>query len=460
MSRRRDAEQPAHGVPALAGRRRGAPVAILLLLAATGLARPTALLAHPGLVVDSFDAADMLSASGTPAGPKTALSSIAAVGSVLGAERDAVLSRTGANAGPVEMDVNTSITGALYYASGSLTTGTLLLTYDGNDNDAATLAPTGLGGIDLTGGGIDTAFHIVATSDLGAPLTLTVFTSALSCSSATLPIPADASFTFASFVLPFAAFASDPGCSGAADFTNVGAITLRLDGSTPAVDLALDLLETIGNSTPTPTLTPTLPPTDTPTLTPTSAPTSTATLAFTPTDTPTRTVTPTPTPSAVVSETPTLTPTHTPSATPTPTITASQTPTLTPSVGPSGTPSPTPTAQLTSTPTPTAPATHTPTHTPTPSPTWTPTLPPTGTPSPTPTLIVETTPVPEGGRSPCQDGLDNDGNGLVDCADPGCKNGPMCAPPVPLLSWPVISLLLIILTVVGIRGLSVASSGR
>jgi len=57
--------------------------------------------------------------------------------------------------------------------------------------------------------------------------------------------------------------------------------------------------------------------------------------------------------------------------------------------------------------------------TPTPEPTPTPTPEPTPTPTPTPTPEPTPTPIPE--PSPqCSDGFDNDEDGLIDSADPGC----------------------------------------
>lgn len=73
-------------------------------------------------------------------------------------------------------------------------------------------------------------------------------------------------------------------------------------------------------------------------------------------------------------------------------------------LAPSPTGLPTPTAAPTPVATPTPPA-------PTPTPTATPTPTPTPTPSPTPTLLPE-----------CADLVDNDGDDLVDLADPGCES--------------------------------------
>ena len=196
----------------------------------------------------------------------------------------------------------------------------------------------------------------------------------------------------------------------------------------PAID---QLFEVWARCTPTPTITQT--PTDTPTPTVTGTPTET------PTDTPTPTATETPTETPTPTQTPTATPTHTPTDTPTPTstATATATPTATPTQTPTHTPTATPTQTPTRTPThtPTATPTRTATNTPTATPTQTPTRTPTSTATQTPTR-TPTLPPGEGGQGAqtCTDGIDNDGNHLIDCADPGCFNVRPCSLRAPLMS--------------------------
>src|SRR5262249_15172818 len=147
------------------------------------------------IVIDSFDTPQSLAASGPPAGTKTDSGTVdVTAGTILGGERDVVLSRTSANAGLVDLDVSTTVASGLAYASGSFTTGVALMSYDGNDDSATSFAATGLGGVDLTGGASGGAFHVVSTSDLGATLTITVFTNLTTCSVGSLPIPADPTF--------------------------------------------------------------------------------------------------------------------------------------------------------------------------------------------------------------------------------------------------------------------------
>jgi hypothetical protein len=115
------------------------------------------------------------------------------------------------------------------------------------------------------------------------------------------------------------------------------------------------------------------------------------------------------------------------SATAQPTATAASD-SVQPSASPSGSETdPEPTAAPTSiatprppvvvsTPRPTVLATASPTANPTPIPTPRPTAPPTPPPTPVPTPAPTPTPVPDD----CADGVDNDGDLLIDAADPGC----------------------------------------
>lgn len=101
--------------------------------------------------------------------------------------------------------------------------------------------------------------------------------------------------------------------------------------------------------------------------------------------------------------------------TPTETATVTQTPTETA----------TPTATDTSTITPTASPTETPTHTPT----------ETSTPTETPTSTPTATPLNEAQPADgCTNGIDDDGNGLIDCDDPFCFGIGPCALPAPAAS--------------------------
>jgi hypothetical protein len=88
-----------------------------------------------------------------------------------------------------------------------------------------------------------------------------------------------------------------------------------------------------------------------------------------------------------------------------------------------------------------------------PTPTSTPTDTPTVTPTITPTSTVHPPHEDTGGASGCGDGIDNDGDGLTDCADPDCANTPPCGPAAPALSPRMLMVLIMTLSVVAVLGL-------
>ena len=121
------------------------------------------------------------------------------------------------------------------------TRGRAELTWDG-DPDPLVFDPTGLGGLDLTVDG--EAFRLVVDeADAGIEVVLTVHTDGGNASFAARSLPDVAAPT--SFVFPFSTFA--PSLGAGADFSDVGAVRLRLQG-TSARHVVLDLLETFGPS--------------------------------------------------------------------------------------------------------------------------------------------------------------------------------------------------------------------
>ncbi len=106
---------------------------------------------------------------------------------------------------------------------------------------------------------------------------------------------------------------------------------------------------------------------------------------------------------------------------------------------PTSTPSSTPTETATDTATATATATSTPSET------------------PTATNTATRTPAPfenAGGDQFCFDGIDNDNNGLTDCADPACATVVPCAGAAPTMSPRMVLVLVGMLAGVGIAGIS------
>ena len=104
--------------------------------------------------------------------------------SILGGERDVQVTLIG-GAGPISAEVKL---GYSEHILSSASTGSTIMTWDGNDNDASTLA-FGLGPVNLTTGG-DNAFLLGISSLTGTPtITLEVFTSAANWSTFTLVNP-------------------------------------------------------------------------------------------------------------------------------------------------------------------------------------------------------------------------------------------------------------------------------
>jgi hypothetical protein len=195
------------------------------------------------VLIDDFNAYQFLSLSGGPSGYKSGFGALSA-GGILGGEREVHLERLSGNSGSVSADVNGSFTDAVSFASSPATAGRSLFTYDGGDGLFG-VNPIGLGGIDLTEGGLNNGFMVNATSDLGATLRLSVFTDADHYSTRSFLISADPSFTFTNYFNSWATFTAG-GSLGGADFTNVGAITVELDGSmVPGTDVGIDFFASV-----------------------------------------------------------------------------------------------------------------------------------------------------------------------------------------------------------------------
>jgi hypothetical protein len=207
----------------------------------------SASVAQAAIVIDPFTAEQYLEIFAEPIGPRTASDSLNPAG-VLGGERDIVLERTSNNGGGVAGDISLSFVGAVAYASDVATTGRALIVYDGVDADAA-INFTGLGGVDLTEGGLNDRFDVGVASDLGSSMVITVYTDATHYSTATIPVPADPTYTFHVSQLPFASF-TPAGPGGGAVFTSVGAITVAIDGSIAATDVLVNYFVVTGEIPP------------------------------------------------------------------------------------------------------------------------------------------------------------------------------------------------------------------
>lgn len=204
------------------------------------LARP----ASAEFVIDDFDTDQFLQVFGSPSGNKTG-SDVTDAPEAVGGERDITVTRNSSNSGSVAVDVNLSVTGILSFASGANTTGTALISWDGDDNSAA-LNHTGLGGVDVTQSGANTHVSLNATSDLGDDIVLTFYTDASNYSQATLIVPANYP-TYQNFLVPLASFTAVGGTG--ANFANIGAITMEIVGTgVPNLDLSVDVISVLNPS--------------------------------------------------------------------------------------------------------------------------------------------------------------------------------------------------------------------
>ena len=122
-------------------------------------------------------------------------------------------------------------------------TGRSRLIYDGS-TDPLNVNATGLGGADLTDGGTSNAIEVrVEFADQGGIISIEVFTDGNNRSTASIPITVTAAEEI--FIIPFTDFSTPAGATGPANFSNVGAVALDVDGSsTAALDVQLDLLQT------------------------------------------------------------------------------------------------------------------------------------------------------------------------------------------------------------------------
>jgi len=191
--------------------------------------------AHAVIVVDSFQTnQSSLTLTFPPAG--TSASSSASGAGILGGERDVQVSLTsGVIAGNT---VSTTVSSGFFsYSQDATISGRSEIQWDGADG-SATLNPTGLGGIDLTDGGILSQFLLtVLFDDLPADGQIAVYSNAANFSVLNFNLPG-LIFSTTSFEFDFSDFTIGAGTG--ADFTDVGAIVLSIGSSVTAPDVVID----------------------------------------------------------------------------------------------------------------------------------------------------------------------------------------------------------------------------
>lgn len=185
-------------------------------------------LAASALVIDDFGASQAVTIGlGGPPNPVVSTGGVAAGGAV-GGSRSVVLERT-ASGGSASVDVGFSASDALSVSTGAGVVANALLIYDG-DTDS-TPNTTGLGGVDVTEGGVNSLLRLLVEADQSDVAIRVTFHEGTNNSSADLITTGGN--TFGSPLLLVANLAAlTPGGTGAADLTNVGAITVEIFGPT------------------------------------------------------------------------------------------------------------------------------------------------------------------------------------------------------------------------------------
>lgn len=215
--------------------------------------------------VDAFDIdqADVVVTCTAPAppppmpctNPGATNASVMTGAGILGGEREIQVTLLGGSNNGSDV-IGSVSSGSFTLDSGATLDTSTLITWDGTDGDPNNaLNPTGLGGVDLTNGGLDDAFLAQGVfSDQPFELVITVYTTAGQFSTLTrsfpdIPIPNNFAFLFTDFVPT----------GGGADFSNVGAITLMITSLAPALDVVIIDFGTTSTIPPTPTSVPPTP---------------------------------------------------------------------------------------------------------------------------------------------------------------------------------------------------------
>ena len=164
----------------------------------------------------------------------------------IGGERDIYLEWLSGTTGAVYTYVDYGGTSDRFsYTAGDGMMARATLQWDGNDNDAIALDNDGLNNVDLTdGGNNDGMWMVVLFEDYPADLRLEVYrdTTALNWSYATVRLPSLNPGTRMDIFIPFADFVVGGGTG--ADFGDVGAVVMRLDGNlVAATDVSIDFCE-------------------------------------------------------------------------------------------------------------------------------------------------------------------------------------------------------------------------
>jgi hypothetical protein len=188
-----------------------------------------------GVAVDLFDDGVQSLTAQLPEASRVS-DSVSAT-SALGGHRQVIVSSV---SGPelirVQIDQNDS--GVFRYSESDGTSGNVFAIWDGTPGVHLSVNPTGLGSVDMTGGGIHDSFLLkVRSNDNPAFATFTVYTDATRVSQATIALPE--TNVDSTTYLKFCDFTPIPGLSPAS-FSEVGAVTFAVQKDPPINRNGLD----------------------------------------------------------------------------------------------------------------------------------------------------------------------------------------------------------------------------
>ncbi len=203
---------------------------VVLLVVIMALVMGTAVV-YAITIIDSFNDTTQTSDLATPCSTGDSPGS-----DINGGERNIFVERT-SGGGTVVADTNDTYAGSFTFSVGASTRGNALIQWDGDDN-VCTLNDRGLAPLSLAPD--DGLTLYVRSVDQFATLDMRVYTSSAQYSTYTYIIPSSISSPGRVLYFPFESFTP---FGGGADFTDVGAIELLINGSSvDSMDITLDFV--------------------------------------------------------------------------------------------------------------------------------------------------------------------------------------------------------------------------
>ncbi|TWU57755.1 DUF11 domain-containing protein [Rubripirellula reticaptiva] len=198
--------------------------------------------------IDSFDQTAQEARDETSGDGPVIVIAATPVTEAIGGERELIVEKTSVN-GAVQLSVDDPLLpNQLSFDSVATGQGPRRVVWDGPDNDATLIDDNGLSGVNLAASAAGVQLQIRA--DLaGGTATLRIYSNdnvagtATRFSTTTLPIPATSGGFLSAEFIPFSQFTAAAG--GGADFTNVGAIELEINGAAD-VNGAAEVIGAVG----------------------------------------------------------------------------------------------------------------------------------------------------------------------------------------------------------------------